>query len=72
MNMSFRGYKASEKSRCPCGRFQTGTNPECENCGLLAKCHCGEYRKVVSVMESSYRVECECTGASTGKATVEK
>jgi len=68
--MSYRGFRASEKPRCPGGKFISEDEPRCECHGVLKECHCGEYRPVVSRMQHSARLACDCTGADTGKTTV--
>jgi len=58
----------SDQQRCGCGAFLSDN--ECWRCGQVAKCHCGEYRPVISEHTGRdgttyYRIKAECTGTGT-------
>lgn len=67
--MASQFAKGNHDLRCgKCGSYIDGV--ECANCGDVYICHCGEFRPIVSRMDHAIRVECDCVGSSTGKATV--
>lgn len=61
----------TDQDRCAnCNAFVNGI--ECHRCGPIYKCHCGEYKPVVSEMDTTLRLKCNCTGAGTERVTVKK